>query len=51
MQNDVPAEEDHISEENASPDVDENWSGMIWQYTILISFADQLKSPHANNKI
>lgn len=25
-------------------DVDENWSGTVWQYTILTPFSDQLKS-------
>lgn len=32
-------------------DVDENWSGSVWQYTILTPYADQLKSQHASNKI
>ena len=31
VQTDVPVDdEDHISEENLSPDVDENWSGTVW---------------------
>ena len=32
-------------------DVDENWSGTIWQYTILTPFSDQLKSQHSSNKL
>ena len=32
-------------------DVDENWSGTVWQYTILSPFTDQLKSPHQSNKL
>lgn len=31
-------------------DVDENWSGTVWQYTVLTPFADQLKSIHTTNK-
>jgi hypothetical protein len=31
VQTDVPGDdEDQISEENLSPDVDENWSGTVW---------------------
>jgi hypothetical protein len=41
VQTDVPGDdEDHISEENLSPDVDENWSGTVWQYTVLTPFSD-----------
>jgi hypothetical protein len=41
VQTDVPVDdEDHISEENLSPDVDENWSGAVWQYTVLTPFSD-----------
>ena len=32
-------------------DVDENWSGTVWQYTILTPFSDQLKSAHQSNKL
>lgn len=32
-------------------DVDENWSGTVWQYTVLAPFSDQLKSCHASNKL
>lgn len=32
-------------------DVDENWSGTVWQYTVLAPFSDQLKSSHASNKL
>lgn len=31
--------------------MDENWSGTIWQYTVLAPFADQLKSQHPSNKL
>jgi hypothetical protein len=32
-------------------DLDESWSGTIWQYTVLTPFCDYLKSSHPNNKI
>jgi hypothetical protein len=32
-------------------DVDENWSGTIWQYTVLTPYCDQLKSNHQSNKL
>jgi hypothetical protein len=34
------------SEGELDLDIDENWSGTIWQYTILTPFSDQLKSQH-----
>ena len=32
-------------------DVDENWSGSVWQYTILTPLSDQLKSQHQSNSL
>ena len=45
---DIAALEDIDDDDNEGGtddvDVDENWSGTIWQYTVLAPFADQLKS-------
>jgi len=32
-------------------EVDENWSDYVWQYTVLIPLADQLKSSHNQDKL
>lgn len=40
-----------VDDDDLDLDVDENWSGTVWQYTILTPFSDQLKSPHTSNKI
>jgi hypothetical protein len=43
--------EDDFCDGGGDMDVDENWSGSVWQYTVLSPYSEHLKSQHASNKL